>query len=181
MSLMLTGQQLTGALTAETSGSMGIIIICAIAGVVIGLVLAVIFVRRRCHTLVQPDEKGAAASTVTAEWAVEMASSTVTAEWAVELASSTVTAEWAVEMASSTVTAEWAVEMATPEPKLAVATEVEHSKLEDASGGGTSARTSSTGGHVPRLETELRPSTCKLPPTSQADKDKEVCDIALTI
>ena len=139
---MLTGQQLTGALTAETSGSMGIIIICAIAGVVIGLVLAVIFVRRRCHTLVQPDEKGAAASTVTAEWAVEMA---------------------------------------TPKPKLAAATEAEHSKLEDASGGATSARTSSTGGHVPSLETELRPSTCKLPPTSQADKDKEVCDIALTI
>ena len=142
MSLMLTGQQLTGALTAETSGSMGIIIICAIAGVVIGLVLAVIFVRRRCHTLVQPDEKGAAASTVTAEWAVEMA---------------------------------------TSEPKFAAATEAEHSKLEDASGGATSARTSSTGGHVPCLETELRPSTCKLPPTSQADKDVGICDIALTI
>ena len=155
MSLILTGQQLTGALTAETSGSMGIIIICAIAGVVIGLVLAVIFVRRRCHTLVQPDEKGAAASTVTAEWAVEMASSTVTAEWAVE--------------------------MATSEPKFAAATEAEHSKLEDASGGATSARTSSTGGHVPSLETELRPSTCKLPPTSQADKDVGICDIALTI
>ena len=168
---MLTGQQLTGALTAETSGSMGIIIICAIAGVVIGLVLAVIFVRRRCHpndkrrknvtlqapkgSQAQPDEEGAAASTVTAEWAVEMASSTVTAEWAVE--------------------------MATSEPKLAAATEAEHSKLEHASGGATSARTSSTGGHVPCLETELRPSTCKLPPTSQADKDKEVCDIALTI
>ena len=132
MSLMLTGQ-LTGALTAETSGSVGIII-GAIAGVGVGLVLALIFVRRKNVTLqalkgsqaAQPDEKGAAASTVTAEWAVEMASSTVTAEWAVE--------------------------MATPEPKLAVATEVEHSKLEDASGGGTSARTSSTGGHVPRLE-----------------------------
>ena len=126
---MLTGQ-LTGALTAETSGSVGIII-GAIAGVGISLVLALIFVRRKNVTLqapkgsqaAEPDEKGA-----------------------------DVTAEWAVEMASSTVTAEWAVEMATPEPKLAVATEVEHSKLEDASGGGTSARTSSTGGHVPRLE-----------------------------
>ena len=107
------------------------IIIGAIAGVGIGLVLALIFVRRKNVTLqapkgsqaAEPDEKGA-----------------------------DVTAEWAVEMASSTVTAEWAVEMVTPEPKLAVATEVEHSKLEDASGGGTSARTSSTGGHVPRLE-----------------------------
>ena len=105
------------------------IIIGAIAGVGIGLVLALIFVRRKNVTLqapkgsqaAEPDEKGA---DVTAEWAVEMASSTVTAEWASELASSTVTAEWAVEMASSTVTAEWAVEMATPEPKLAVATEV---------------------------------------------------------
>ena len=129
MSLMLTSQ-LTSAMTAETSGSVGIII-GAIAGVVICLVLALIFVRRRCRpndkcrknvtlqapkgSQAQPDEKGAAASTVTAEWAVEMT---------------------------------------TPEPKLAASTEVEHSKLEDASGGATSARTSSTGGHVPCLETE---------------------------
>ena len=49
MSLMLTGASTSGALTAETSGSMGIIIIGAIAGVVIGLVLALVFVRRRCH------------------------------------------------------------------------------------------------------------------------------------
>ena len=148
MSLMLTGQ-LTGALTAETSGSVGIIIV-AIAGVGISLVLALIFVRRKNVTLqapkgsqaAEPDEKGAAASTVTAEWAVEMA---------------------------------------TSEPKFAAATEAEHSKLEDASGGATSARTSSTAGHVPCLETELRPSTCKLPPTSQADKDVGICDIALTI
>jgi hypothetical protein len=93
----------TGALTAETSGSMGIII-GAIAGVIIGLALALVFVRRRCHpndkrhknvtpqapkgsqAQFEPDEKGAAASTVTAEWD----------------------------------------EMATPEPKLAVVTEVEH-------------------------------------------------------
>jgi hypothetical protein len=46
---MLTGASTSGALTAETSGSMGIIIIGAIAGVVIGLVLALVFVRRRCH------------------------------------------------------------------------------------------------------------------------------------
>lgn len=115
MSLMPTGQ-LTSALTAETSGSMGIII-GAIAGVIIGLALALVFVRRRCHPLchknitpqapkgsqaqietrrgpqIEPDEKGAAASTVTAELD----------------------------------------ETATPEPKLAVATEVEHFKLEHAS------------------------------------------------
>ena len=48
-SLMLTGASTSGALTAETSGSMGIIIIGAIAGLVIGLVLALVFVRRRCH------------------------------------------------------------------------------------------------------------------------------------
>ena len=47
-SLMLTGASTSGALTAKTSGSMGIII-GAIAGVVIGLVLALVFVRRRCH------------------------------------------------------------------------------------------------------------------------------------
>jgi len=45
---MLTGASTSGALTAETSGSMGIII-GAIAGVVIGLVLALVFVRRRYH------------------------------------------------------------------------------------------------------------------------------------
>jgi hypothetical protein len=117
MPLMPTGQ-LTSALTAETSGSMGIII-GAIAGVIIGLALALVFVRRRCHPndkrhknitpqapkgsqaqietrrgpQIEPDEKGAAASTVTAELD----------------------------------------ETATPEPKLAVATEVEHFKLGHAS------------------------------------------------
>jgi hypothetical protein len=109
MPLMPTGQ-LTSALTAETSGSMGIII-GAIAGVIIGLALALVFVRRHCHpndkrhknvtpqapkgsqAQFEPDEKGAAASTVTAEWD----------------------------------------EMATFEPKLAVVSEVEHFKLEHAS------------------------------------------------
>lgn len=85
---------LSGALAAETSGSMGIII-SAIAGVIIGLILALVFVSRRCQrrkdlTLLapkgsqaQPDKKGAPTWTVTP---MTSASKTGTAEWGVELA-----------------------------------------------------------------------------------------------
>jgi hypothetical protein len=86
---------LSGALAAETSGSMGIII-SAIAGVIIGLILVIlvlVFVRRRCQrrkdvTLLapkgskaQPDKKGAPTWTVTQKTS---ASKTGTAESGVE-------------------------------------------------------------------------------------------------
>ena len=75
---------LTGASAAETSGSIGIII-SAIAGVIIGLILALVFVRRRCYSnderlLTPKAPKGPAASTVK-----PLASKTGTAEWGVEL------------------------------------------------------------------------------------------------
>jgi hypothetical protein len=88
---------LSGALAAETSGSMGIII-SAIAGVIIGLILVIlvlVFVRRRCQrrkdvallapkgSQAQPDKKGAPTWTVTP---MTSASKTGTAEWGVELA-----------------------------------------------------------------------------------------------
>jgi heme/copper-type cytochrome/quinol oxidase subunit 2 len=80
---------LSGALAAETSGSMGIII-SAIAGVIIGLILVIlvlVFVRRRCQrrkgSKAQPDKKGAPTWTVTP---MTSASKSGTAEWGVELA-----------------------------------------------------------------------------------------------